>query len=542
MTAPCRTRFAPSPTGSLHVGGVRTALYCLLHARQTGGAYVLRIEDTDQARSSESASLGIQRDLKWCGLDWDEGPGKDGGVGPYFQAQRLAIYDQYVEQLLASGHAYEAWETREELDAARDAAEAQKLTFRYRRPTHSEAQIAAFRAEGRKPVVRLAAPNHAVTVQDRILGDVTIEASDLDDIVIRKDDGFPTYHFAVVIDDALMKIDLILRGQEHLMNTHKHHGICEALGWQPVACGHLPLIFSPRGSKMSKRDKAKTARQAAREASKDHPPGWFWLADLTGRGAAELELFMSKANDDVEIAVAIGRALRVELPMIEVMDFRRAGYVPEALVNYLALLGWSPGDDRELMTVDELVTLFSIDRIGRTPARFDPEKLKWMNGEYLRTRLTDDRILDCFKSWFEVVDSPLAELPPERLMALFQMYRPRIQTLAELETAAAPLLDRPSKWDHDAVDKHLRKGGGLDRLTMLRTALADVGRWEAPSLESAVQAMAESSGVGLGKLAQPMRVALTGTAASPSIFDVLAFLGRDETLARLEHAVELFTE
>ncbi len=538
---PCRTRFAPSPTGSLHVGGARTALYCLLWARRTGGRFILRIEDTDRVRSDEEASRGILRDLRWLGLHWDEGPEVGGEVGPYYQSQRRDIYDRHVERLLSEGRAYEAWDTREELDALREQARRDKRTFVYRPRAWTDDEIARFRAQGRTPVVRLRAPDHPITVRDRILGEVTLQPDELDDIVIRKADGWPTYHFAVVVDDHLMGIDLVLRGQEHLKNTHKQHGIFEALGWPPIDTAHVPLIFSPDGAKMSKRDKAKAARKAAREAAKrlDHG-GWGWLAERCGRTEAEVERFMKKKTDDVATATDIAAALGAALPMIEVMDFRRAGYVPEALLNYLALLGWSPGDDRELMSLDEMIEVFSIDRIGHTAARFDPNKLRWMNAEYLRHRLDDERLLACFAAWFEVVSTPLAELDPDRLLALFAMYRPRVHTFAELDRAARFFFERPEDYDPKAVEKHLVRGRGVDRLPLLRAALADVGRWEADSLERALSALVEQTGCGLGKFAQPLRIALSGGAVTPSIYDVLVFLGRDETLARLDAAIAHF--
>ena len=539
--APSRTRFAPSPTGSLHVGGVRTALYCILWSRHTGGEFLLRIEDTDRARSSEAASRGILADMEWLGLSWDEGPTVGGDHGPYYQSERLDLYNSYVDQLLSEGKAYQAWETREELGAMRREAEGAKRTFLYRQREYTAEQLEQYREEGRKPTIRLKAPDHDVTVHDAILGDVTVKSDELDDIVIRKADGYPTYHFAVVVDDHHMKIDLILRGQEHLKNTHKHVGIYEALGWEPVQAGHLPIIFSPRGSKMSKRDKAKTARQAARTQSKQRgQAGWQWLADMSGRGEAEIELFMRKKTDDLPTATDIAFALDVPLPMIEVRDFRLGGYLPEALINYLALLGWSPGDDRELMTMDELVEAFTIDRVTKTAAKFDPDKLRWMNAEYLRNRVSDERLLECFATWFAAVETPLSELPSDRLLALFEMYKPRVHTFVEFAQASAFFFAAPEAYDAKAVDKHLRKGGGLERLPQIRAALADVGRWEQDSLERALAALVEQTGAKLGKFAQPLRIALSGTAVTPSIFDVLAFLGRDEAIARLTACIDHF--
>jgi glutamyl/glutaminyl-tRNA synthetase len=531
-----RTRFAPSPTGSLHVGGARTALYCLLWARRTGSPFLLRIEDTDQVRSTDEAARGIVRDLQWLGLLWDEGPEVGGPAGPYFQSQRLAIYDRYVDALLASGHAYEAWEDKSELEALRAAAEARKETFRYTRRPYAADEVAGWRAAGRAPVVRLAAPTHAVTVPDAVLGDVTVAADHLDDIVIRKADGFPTYHFAVVIDDHLMGVDLILRGQEHLMNTHKHEGIYEALGWRHPGVGHLPLIFNPAGAKMSKRDKAKVAREAAKARAKaeQHGDDWRWLAVSTGYSAAEIQAFADKKSDGVAIAEAIAKALGVALPLIEVQDYRKAGYVPEALLNYLLLLGWNPGNDREFYTVDEMVAEFDLSRINKTSARFDPAKVQWMNGEYLK-RLPLDALLARHDQYLEVrPDSPLGALDRDRRASVLSLWRERCATFAEIDAAARFLFHRPLGYDPKAAAKHFADGG-LDRLATAGAAFADVA-WDARTLESALLPLTDGTPAGMGRFAQPLRVAITGTAVSPPIFDVLAWLGRDEVLARIAAA------
>jgi len=544
MSAPSRTRFAPSPTGSLHIGGVRTALYCQLWARKTGGQYLLRIEDTDRARSTDESARGVVSDLAWLGLGWDEGPEVGGPVGPYYQSQRLELYNRYVEQLLESGRAYLAWENREELGEMRKAAEAEKRTFRYRRRAYGEAELAQYRAEGRQPVVRLSAPDHDVCVADAILGEVTIVAAELDDIVIRKADGFPTYHFAVVVDDHLMKIDLVLRGQEHLMNTHKHAGVYEALGWEPTETGHLPLIFNPSGSKMSKRDKAKAARAAAREASKaeGHPKGdWGWLAQRTELPLDDLARFMKKKHDGVGTANAIAKVLDLELPMIDVADFRERGYLPEALVNYLALLGWSPGDDREIMTLEEMTEAFSIDRITKTPARFDPDKLRWMNGEYMRL-LPEARVLEHLDRWLASQSGLLNDASPDQRVALFRMYRQRISTFADLAASTRFYFVPPSSYDAKSSKKHLLKGGGLERLGLVRAALEDAGRWEVDSLERTLEALCEQTGAKLGKFAQPLRIALSGAAVTPPIFDVLAFLGREEVLNRIDACAAHFAD
>ncbi len=540
MTTPTRTRFAPSPTGSLHVGGVRTALYCLLWARHTGGQFMLRVEDTDRARSTQESRRGILSDLEWVGLAWDEGPGVGGPHGPYLQSERRDHYDRAVAQLVATGKAYEAWETHDELSRERRIAEADKRNFRYRKRDYTDEQLARFREEGRTPVLRLQAPGHDVTVHDRVLGEVVVDAETLDDFVILKADGWPTYHLAVVVDDHDMQIDLILRGQEHMMNTHKHHLLCEALGWTPVTTGHLPLIANPERTKMSKRDKAKAARAAAREAhaAAGHPKGdYTWLSERTGLALDELTLFMGKKRDGVAVADRIAEVLGVELPMVEVLDFRRGGYLPEALLNYLALLGWSPGDDREVMTLAEMTALFTLERITKTAARFDLTKLRWMNSEYMKS-LPTDTLMNHLASWLEVWESPLCTLSDAEQRTLIEMYRPRAHTFRDIERLGAFFFRRPTEWVPKAVNKHVHKGGGWSRLVQARDALADVGRWEAATLQSTFTQLCDSSGLGLGKYAQPVRVAITGNGVSAEMYDTLAFLGKDETLGRIAAFLE----
>jgi glutamyl/glutaminyl-tRNA synthetase len=543
---PARTRFAPSPTGSLHVGGARTALYCLLWARRTGGRFILRIEDPDRARSTDESTRGILSDLRWLGLDWDEGPEVGGDVGPYFQSQRLELYNRYLDQLLASGHAYEAWETSEELRALRGAAEAQKETFRYRRREYSADDLAGFREEGRTPVLRLAAPTSAVTIPDVVLGDVTVEPEQLDDIVIRKADGFPTYHFAVVIDDHLMGVTQVLRGQEHLMNTHKHQGLADAFGWELPAVGHMPLIFNLVGGKMSKRDKAKAARAGARASAKEGGSGkdWSWLAEAAGAPLADVDRFMAKKYDGVALAEAIARATDTELPLIELMDFRTGGYLPEALLNYLALLGWRAAEegggegDKELWSVDELIAEFDLDRIKKTPARFDPAKLKWMNGEYMKS-MPMEALLGRLGQHLEVSDSVLAQASTERQAALVELYRQRADTFVDLADQARFFFVAPTEWGPaKAVKKHLRSDG-LERLALARDALS-TDAFTSESIQATLDGLAEAHEVRVGQFAQPLRIAVSGGPVSPGIDVTLALLGRDEVLARIDACLAHF--
>lgn len=532
------TRFAPSPTGSLHVGGARTALFCLLHARKHDGRFLLRIEDTDRARSTEESTRGILRDLEWLGLLWDEGPGKDLGRGPYFQSQRLDRYTALLEELQERGVVYEAWDSREELMSMRAEAQAEKRDFRYRQRQVSPDQVAAYKAEGRVPVLRLKAPDHDVHVHDEVLGQVTVTVDHLEDIVVRKADGFPTYHFAVVVDDHDMLVSQIMRGQEHLMNTPKHLGLMEVLGWEPPKFGHLPLIFNPDNSKMSKRDKAKAARAAMRAAKTERGAGdWAWLAEDSGVPVESLERFAKKKSDDIPTAEAIAACLDVELPMIEVLDFWKGGFVPEAVVNYLALLGWNPGaeadgTEREIFSLDELIERWDLGRIGKTNAKFDVTKLRWMNGEHLRNAPWEV-VSQHLNRWFEVVTSPLQQLPEPKLREIFELFAPRVHTFVELEQATGWLRTAPNEYDSKAVKKWLLKGGGADNLQAVRAVIASAD-WTLDGLEAAVKGFAETRGVGLGKVAQPLRVAISGSAATPGLWECLGLLERDDVLARID--------
>ncbi|MEN0061574.1 MAG: glutamate--tRNA ligase [Myxococcota bacterium] len=534
-----RTRFAPSPTGSLHVGGVRTALYCLLFARKHGGTFVLRIEDTDQTRSTEEAAVGIMTDLRWLGLRWDEGPEEGGELGSYFQSRRLALYQRYIKQLLDEGKAYEAWDTREELQAMREAARAQKRDFAYRGGPVSDEQREAYVAEGRKPVVRFKMPDEDVTILDQVQGEVTVPSHRMDDIVIQKADGWPTYHLAVVVDDHHMQISHVTRGRDHLNNTHKHRQLYRAFGWEFPHHAHLSTINNMSGGRMSKRDKAKEARQALREHVKTLGLGKGEVGDLPEQWAIDPELlrrFLAKKSDDVPTAEAIAKHLGVELPFIEVADFRKGGFLPEALLNYLALLGWSPGDDREIMTFDEMVEAFSLERVVKTDAKFDLKKLTSFNRTYIKD-LPLDVVHAHFETWLAHRDSPIQSFDEDRRRALVAMYQGRANTFVDLEQQASFLWTAPTEYDPKAVRKRLDGNDGWSRLDQVTAALADVGRWEAPSLVKALEDLCESTGATIDKFAQPIRVALTGTGTSPAIGDTLAFLGRDESIERMKRCL-----
>jgi glutamyl/glutaminyl-tRNA synthetase len=536
-----RCRFAPSPTGRLHVGGARTALFNYLFAKSTGGNFVLRIEDTDRQRSSLESERGICEDLRWLGLNWQEGPNEGGPGAPYRQSERLELYTRHMQELIDAGRAYYAYETGDELTAERKLAEAAKTSFRYRRRQYSAADLARFKEEGRVPVLRFATPaGQEVLIHDLILGEVRVGPDDLDDFIIGKGDGFPTYHFAVVVDDHHMQVSHVLRAQEHLMNTARHILLYQAFGWEMPEHGHMPVINSIGGGKMSKRDKAKAARTAAKAAGWDAGT----LAEKVGITPELAAAFLKKKNNDVEIAIPIAAELGVVLPEIDVEDFRASGFLPEALLNYLALLGWSNGDDREIWDQGELEQAFSVKRIGASAARFDPAKLLWMNGQYVRASSVE-RLVEASADY--IVRNPeglLAGLDPARLHLVISLFHERFQTFAELEQSASWVQSAPAVYGPEkSIKKHLLKGDGLERLSASEAIVAGIQDWTAAGIEAGLQAAADARYEGrVGKLAQPLRVALTGGPVSPGIGETLAILSQAECVARIQACSAHFAE
>lgn len=589
--APLVTRFAPSPTGHLHVGGARTALFCWAFARRArlegrDGRFLVRIEDTDQARSSDESARGILEDLAWLGLEWDDGPtlalpGRtigDGarGVGPYFQARRREIYDRYIGQLVRSGRAYPAFEGAAELEAKRREATAAKRTYRYERPadivpgTFSEARWA--RAQGGEAhVVRFVAPGDGITVRDEILGEVVQAPGEMDDFVIRKADGFPTYHFAVVVDDELMGVTHVLRAQEHLANTPRHVALQHALRIAPEDAGegreagrpfrvpayaHMPLIFNMDGTKMSKRDKARTARAAMQAVIKGGTPVAA-LSTRTGASEKDLAAFLAKENDDPAIAARVASALGIDLPEIEVSDFREAGYLPEALVNFLSLLGWNPGmkteDGKDLERFDLafIGAQFSLERIGKGNAKFDRKKLLAFNGDFL-SRMTDEAFAERWLAWLHGERASALRGSTPRLEAvladgargawLSRAVKPRAKTFMDAVRACAFVEREDGSGDRDAgsVEKHLLANdrAGLGLLREVRGRLSALPAWTPEAITACVDALAGERGLAnAGPIAQALRVAITGAGVSPGIGETLGVLGRASTLTRIERSL-----
>lgn len=535
------TRFAPSPSGDLHVGGARTALFCWAFARGKQGRFVLRIEDTDRKRSSDAAALGFQEALLWMGIDWDEGPMPDGSTcgdhGPYFQSERLAIYESHMERLLESDLAYHAFDTPEELDAKRTAARAEKKAYRYDRAGLSIDREERFsRAGAGEPhVVRFRTPDEPIVINDEVLGEATLPQGEVDDFVIRKADGFPTYHFAVVVDDALMNITHVLRAQEHFNNTAKHIVLQAALGLDQPVYGHLSLIFNPDGSKMSKRDKDKAIRTAVKAASLEAPP----------EGTITQEVFEAWLGDkksqlDHAALILMADALDVTLPEINVADFQRSGYLPEVLCNFLSLNGWSPGNDLEKFDNDFLAEKFDLTRVQKTPARFDRDKLLAFNLDAIQAMSVEvfRELAHAHGALYHPVF--MESLTAEQFDLLADASHERSKTLDDLFKSNDWLLlgDEELAWP---VTKPVRKAmlkGEVPGWTVLQHAVELLERaepFEASSLEIAVTEWAEANCDGnLGKIAQPLRIAVTGGPVSPPIFDTLAMLGRARCLTRIK--------
>lgn len=473
-----RVRYAPSPTGSLHMGSARTTLFNWLFARHHGGTFILRIEDTDQARSTEAHTRSLCEMLRWLGLNWDEGPEIGGPHAPYHQMGRLPLYRRALERLRKSEAVYRCYCSPEELAARREQARREGRPPRYdgRCRNLSAAEGAALEAQGRRPAWRLRVPDEGETVvHDLIQGDVAYPNHTLDDLVIVRSDGIPTYNFVVAVDDLEMEMTHVLRGDDHLANTPKQLHVYRALGATPPAFGHLPSVLATDRSRLSKR----------------HGP-------------------------------------------VSIEDYRQMGLLPEAILNYCALLGWSPGEDREVMTLAEMVQAFDLKRVGRSGSVYDVEKLRWMNGQQLR-RLSAPEVIARAEPW--LAEAGLRDAgrdgagpPLETAVALVQE---RVPTLADLPAAVGYFYRGPEAFDPAGVRKHF----GSASAPLLRAAagriraLAVFGELE---MEQAYRALAEELGVKPAALIHPTRLALTGRTVGPSLFALAALIGQAECAGRLE--------
>ena len=548
-TPSLRTRFAPSPSGHLHVGGARTALFNWAYAHGRGGKFILRIEDTDQKRSSDAASVGFLKDLKWLGIDWNEGPefeGCGGGdFGSYFQSERLDMYNKFLEQLVQQGKAYYAFDTTAELDVARKESKSRNEAYRYdrsRADAISPEQVQAWLKEGKPAVIRFKTPAGAITIHDEILGDATLPAGEVDDFVIRKADGFPTYHFAVVVDDELMGVTTVLRAQEHFNNTAKHIVLQDALGFRRPTYGHLPLIFNPDGSKMSKRDKDKLLRKTAQDKKLTAPPA-------NTVDATRFSAWLGDKNSQLDFAeaTAMATALNIELPEINVDDFRRSGYLPQVMCNFLALNGWGPGNDLEKFDNAFLCANFALDRVQKTAAKFDRVKLLAFNLDAIQ-KLSREAFSGLVKAHGEIYHPEfMKKITAAQFNLLVAASHERSKTLDELFRGNRWLAlgDEELTWEKSKqVEKALLAGtpSGLDRLKELRGVLEAVATWTPAGIEESIRQWATTAGLAeqIGQIAQPLRVGVTGSTVSPPIFDTLAILGKSSSLRRIDRCLQDF--
>ena len=477
MTSP-RVRFAPSPTGYLHVGGARTALFNWLYARHNGGIFVLRIEDTDVERSSWEMVAGILDGMKWLGLDWDEGPEVGGPHGPYFQSERLDRYREAAARLIAAGRAYYCYCNPDDLKAKREAAEQAGQSWSYDRACAvlSNEEISDREAAGAPRAIRFRMPDGATAYDDVVHGRIEFDNSVLEDFVVLRSDRYPTYHLSVVVDDIDMGITDVVRGDDHISNTPKQVLLYEALGAPVPRFAYVPLILGPDKRRLSKR-----------------------------HGATS------------------------------VMEYERQGFLPEAMFNFLALLGWSPGNDRELFTREDLVTAFSLDGISSSNAVFNPEKLEWFNSQHI-ARLTGDEITPRIEPVLREMglwDDALRGERREWFHRVIEILKPRAKKLRDLAEQGRYFFTDPAEYDEAAVKKHLAAPGLAVHVAAWRETLAGVDPFSPAAIEAALRACAESQGIKAATLIHATRVAVTGQGVSPSLFDVVALVGRDTTVQRL---------
>ena len=535
------TRFAPSPTGYLHVGGARTALFNWLWARRTGGIFILRIEDTDQKRNTPTARQQVLDDLRWLGIQWDEGPEVGGPNGPYLQSQRMDIYDKHIKKLLDEKKAYYCFDTTEELYVLRKEAESQKKSFYYSRPKEfpNESDVEKAKAQGRDVTVRFAVPqDEPLVVADMVRGEITFAAGEIGDFIIQKSDGFPTYNFACVVDDYLMKITHVIRGQEHLMNTPGQQALWRALFSSPLPkYVHMSVTVSDTGGKLSKRERPKALRTAIKATQEINPAKLAEVADITSE---QLDSFIkAKSTPDMPAIDAMAEYLGVALPEINIVDFFKSGYLPETMVNFLALLGWNPGDNREIMRVNELIESFDLSRLTKANSLFDRKKLLAFNTEHIKMT-PPEKLLQHLRAYLKTVNSPVNSAEDELLSKILKLCE-GARTLADIERKSRFLFlsNNEIEYDNKAVKKVLLKNNGLAVLTIVRDKLAAMEQFTEQAIEDMLRCLAEEKLVGLGKVAQPVRVATTGTRVSASLFETLSLLGKERCLKRISGAIKM---
>ncbi|MCH7965472.1 MAG: glutamate--tRNA ligase [Bacteroidetes bacterium] len=478
-----RVRFAPSPTGYLHIGGLRTALFNYLFAKNQNGKIILRIEDTDRKRFIEDAVANLLKTLEWAGIYFDEGPEIGGESEPYFQSQRLEIYKMYADELINKGKAYYAFDTPERLQQLREQQQKLNQQTMYDKfaLTLSEDEVERKMENGETYVVRLnVQPNETIVVDDLIRGKVEFDTNIVDDQVLIKSDGFPTYHLANVVDDHLMGITHVIRGEEWLSSTPKHVLLYEYLGWEKPVFAHLPLLLNPDKSKLSKR------------------------------------------QGDVAVE-----------------DYMKKGYLKEALINFVALLGWNPGDEQEFFTMGELANKFSLERVHKAGAVFNIEKLNWLNAEHLRSKPNDELLLmlkdELSKSYYK--DKVLAD---DYLLLIIEAMKPRVSFVNEFITKCTYFYTEPTEYDEHVIKKRWKEDTP-EQLTKLRDNIAQLDNPVKEDFENALTKTAEELEIGKGKLIHPVRLALSGIGTGPGVYDLLFIIGKDKSIGRIDRALKIIT-
>ncbi|GGW57267.1 glutamyl-tRNA synthetase [Winogradskyella epiphytica] len=502
MSKKVRVRFAPSPTGPLHIGGVRTALFNYLFAKKHGGDFILRIEDTDQNRYVEGAEDYITEALNWCGIAYDEGPNKNEKFGPYRQSERKHIYKQYADQLIANGKAYYAFDTAEQLDAERKGHEAEGKTFIYNwhnrekgRLVNSlvltEEETKAKIEAGEDYVVRFKSPqDETLHLTDIIRGNITIDTNILDDKVLFKSDGMPTYHLANIVDDHLMEITHVIRGEEWLPSLALHKLLYDAFGWEAPEFAHLPLILKPTGKgKLSKRD-----------------------GDKLGFPVFPLEY---TAPDGT---VSKG--------------YREDGYFPEAVVNFLAFLGWNPGTEQELFSLDELVKDFDLARVNKAGARFDPDKTKWFNHHYMQEQLDLD-----LAEQFKALRPELTDIDVNFVALVVGLVKERATFIHDFWDLSHFFFTSPSEYDEKAFKKAVKEET-QDLLQEVINLVTLTKEFTVQNLQAKIKGWITDNEIGFGKVMMPLRLALVGALQGPDVFDIMFMIGKAETVKRIEHLLE----
>lgn len=476
-----RVRFAPSPTGYLHVGGLRTALYNFLFARKNNGKFILRIEDTDRNRYVEGAVENLIAALKWAGLQYDEGPDIGGPFGPYMQSKRLEIYQKYAKELISQGKAYYCFCTPERLEALREEQQKMKLPqAKYdKHCLHlSPNEIEENLNRNISKVIRLnVEPNQKIEFDDVIREHVEFDSNNVDDQVLIKSDGYPTYHLANVVDDHLMQITHVIRGEEWLSSTPKHVLLYDAFGWERPVFAHLPLLLNPDRSKLSKR------------------------------------------QGDVAVE-----------------DYRDKGYLKEALINFVALLGWNAGDDKEFYYIDELIEKFSLERVNKAGAVFDLQKLNWLNAEHLRKK-SDREILVMLNKEIEISEYKLANLSDEKLLLIIHAMKERVTFVKDFIYNCKYFYEAPTDYEQKAIEKNWKEDTS-EHLLRLRNEFEKFPNPSKEDYEKALTKVAEELNVGKGKLIHPLRLAVSGQSTGPGMFDLLYILGKDEVINRIVTATK----